>query len=43
MIKMMQQKAMEANLNFDSDEHKFVKPVKKIIDAASHGQFQHSM
>lgn len=43
MIKMMQQKAIAANLNFDSDEHKFVKPVKKIIDEASHGQFQHSM
>ena len=42
MIKMMQQKALDANLNFDSDDHKFVKPTKKIIDDMSHAAFQHS-
>lgn len=42
MIKFLGTKAMEAGLNFASEEHKYVKPVKKITDEGAMGRWQHS-
>ena len=42
MYKFLISQAMEANLNFDSEEHKYEVPVKRIDDEITLKKFQSS-
>ena len=42
MQNYLQQEAIKANLNYDSEEHPYVQPVKKIRDEATLKQFHAS-